>query len=115
MNDMTVGDINAQIAELTAEKERRLSEARESFTQRVIDEAQDIGIDIKAVAAAFLAAIPRKRKHDNGYTLNSDPTKIYVRGKLPQWMIDAIREAGYDPDSNVERSRFRDEHMTKVG
>ncbi|NCA70494.1 MAG: hypothetical protein EOM91_10350 [Sphingobacteriia bacterium] len=46
--------------------------------------------------------------------LNEDPSLIYIRGVMPDWMKQKMLDAGMDPKSRTDRARFRSEHMHPV-
>jgi DNA-binding protein H-NS len=48
------------------------------------------------------------------FALRSDPSKTYARGRLPNWLKDAMNHAGANPELAEDRKRFRAEHMVEV-
>lgn len=45
---------------------------------------------------------------------NDNPSLTYIRGVMPEWMRNAMREKGYDTKKANDRRRFRTEQMHEV-
>jgi hypothetical protein len=48
------------------------------------------------------------------FALRSDPSKVYARGRLPNWLKDAMIHAGANPELAASREAFRSSHMVKL-
>jgi len=47
------------------------------------------------------------------FVLQSDPSKVYARGRLPNWLKAAMIQAGANPELAADRRAFRAEHMVE--
>ena len=47
------------------------------------------------------------------FALKSDPSKVYSRGRLPNWLKDAMIQAGANPELAEDRKAFRAAHMVE--
>ena len=45
------------------------------------------------------------------YALASDPSRVYSRGRMPVWLVDAMKAAGANPELPADRETFRASHM----
>lgn len=48
------------------------------------------------------------------YALKSDPSKVYTRGRLPNWLADEMQARDYDTSNEAHRSDFRRKYMVPV-
>ncbi len=48
------------------------------------------------------------------FALRGDASKVYSRGRLPNWLKDAMIQSGANPELAEDRKRFRAEHMVEV-
>lgn len=53
-------------------------------------------------------------KGRKSYALKSNKTLVYSRGRLPQWLVDAMLDLAYDPASAKERADFRNNNMIPI-
>jgi len=54
---------------------------------------------------------PRKEAPRASYTSKKDPSLVYSRGVLPQWLKDEMTAAGFNPDDKESRDKYKAEHM----
>ena len=54
---------------------------------------------------------PRKEAPRASYASKKDPSLVYSRGVLPQWLRTEMTMAGFNPDDKGSRDKYKAEHM----
>jgi len=49
------------------------------------------------------------RKHGGAISRNT-----YLRGRLPNWLVEKMSANGNDPSSAEQRAQFKEQHLVKV-
>ena len=104
-------DVREAEKAIVAAKAALLAKARESV-DAVIAESGLTREEVLQVTPASVAAgdgrqFPR-------YALKSDRSKVYARGRMPGWMVEAMLANGMRPSLDHERRSFRDQYMVVV-
>lgn len=97
-----------------AEVQAALAAKRAQAHAQLLDELRQAirdGLDPVLVEAALKQ---KKEQASRPMALKTDPNLIYSRGKMPQWLKDAITGAGLNPTVAADREKFRAEHMVAV-
>ena len=105
-----IAQAEATLAELKARAKQTKQDRINALVAKVRPAVEAAGVDM----AAFCRALnPGKARPV--LALNSDPTKTWSRGVMPDWMKAAMVAGGYDPASAENRASFRADQMTVVG
>lgn len=121
--DLSVEEIQRQLEEAEsrkAELRRLLDVRREERKDEVVQQVKDLiinnGYDLDEILSMIA---PRRRRGSAGsrklvsirqYKRYVDPDNsdnVYVRGVLPGWMKQKMRDQGYDPSSKDDREAFK--------
>lgn len=122
MNDVSYTDLNNRLAQLEAERaeiERQLAakrkERRKELLQEFRERAESEGFSLEEIIGGSGRSRPPLEQSGSRpiYRLNSDPSKTYKRGRLPDWMRQMMSDLGLNPKSAEDRDKFKAEHMTK--
>ncbi|NEV61953.1 H-NS family nucleoid-associated regulatory protein [Thiorhodococcus minor] len=121
--DLSVEEIQRQLEEAEsrkAELRRMLEVRREERKDEVVQQVKDLIINNGYELDEIISMIaPRRRRGSVGsrklvssrqYKRYVDPDNsenVYVRGVLPGWMKQKMRDQGYDPSSKDDREAFK--------
>ncbi len=121
--NLSVEEIKRQLAEAETRKaelkrvlEVRREERKDDVAQQIKDLIEQNGYDYDEILPLIT---PKRRRGGPGsrrsgtprqYTRYVDPEdsdNVYVRGVLPGWMKQKMRDQGYDPTSKKDREAFK--------
>lgn len=128
--DLSVEEIRRQLeeaetkqAELNHILKVRRQEGKDDVIQQIRDVIEKNGYQFEEILP-FVApkrrrgmAASRKLVSNRQYTRYVDPDNadnIYVRGVLPGWMKQKMREQGYDPGLKADRVAFKENSLQAV-
>jgi DNA-binding protein H-NS len=124
---LSADDLKAHLERLDAEKtalSRALESRREQDKRRLATEIKVLikerGHDVGEIAELVLGRRRRAGAQPDpnaGYTRYADPdnpNNTYVRGRLPNWLIEKMSANGYDPHSPEQRAQFKEQHLVRV-
>ncbi len=60
---------------------------------------------------------PAANKDNSSYIHYADPDnpdRVYVRGRLPQWLTEKMAANGFDPKNAEHRQQFKEQHLTPL-
>jgi DNA-binding protein H-NS len=125
--NLTAAELKAQIENLKAEQQalaRALEERKEQEKRDLAEAIQGMiterGYDLEEITTLVLG---RKRRNSKSPTTNAsyaryadpdNPNNTYLRGRLPNWLVEKMSANGYDPNSAEQRAQFKEEHLVKV-
>lgn len=127
---MSIIDLKAQLEEIEARKaalhaaiEQHKAEAKTGLIASIKDHIHQHGYTLEEIVSE-LSPAPAKRAPRVApgrsekpayptYRLKSDARRTYVRGRIPDWLRDAISAAGMDPAKPDDRERFKVEYMER--
>jgi DNA-binding protein H-NS len=125
--NLTAAELKAQIENLKAEQQalaRALEERKEQEKRDLAEAIQGMiterGYDLEEITTLVLG---RKRRNSKSPTANAsyaryadpdNPNNTYLRGRLPNWLVEKMSANGYDPNSAEQRAQFKEEHLVKV-
>lgn len=117
--NLSVEEIKRQLEEAESKKaelkrllEDRRQEGKSEVIQQIRDLIEDNGYDYEEILPLVAPKRKRGKKSVSSrqYTRYVDPedaANVYVRGVLPRWMKDKMRDQGYDPSSKDDREAFK--------
>lgn len=124
---LSAQELKAHLENLSAEKEalaRALEERRDEEKRTLADEIRqqiaERGYDLEEITALVLG---RKRRRGSANEANAsyaryadpdNPGNTYIRGRLPNWLVEKMSANGYDPTSAEHRAEFKEQHLIKV-
>ena len=111
----------AQLAQYEADAER-IKEAISSAQMAALYAARDAvaevidasGFTREEVLAVDAPAPSKPQPVRVAYALKSDPSKVYTRGRMPNWLADEMQARDYDTSNEAHRSDFRRNYMVPV-
>ena len=115
MNEMQ--ELRAKMEQLEADKaaiEAALEAgiaANLAWRQAVDDLIRESGFSLEEVLGQ--PAVAGDVRTFTRFALRSDPSKVYARGRLPNWLKDAMIQAGANPELAEDRKAFRAAHMVE--
>lgn len=110
-------DIAAAEANIAAAKAALLAKVR-AGVDALISESGLTRAEVLGLAAGPAPAVAKARKAPADgrsfprYALNSNPARVYSRGRMPTWLTDAMVAVNLDPAKAEDRDGFRTMHMT---
>lgn len=128
-DNLSVEEIQRQLEEAETKKlelKRLLEVRRQQGKEEVVQQVKDIilgnGYELSEILGLIStkrrrgpAAVPRKLVSSRQYRRYVDPDNadnVYVRGVLPGWMKDKMKNQGYDPSSKDDREAFKANSLT---
>lgn len=121
--NLSVEEIQRQLEEAESKKaelqkllEVRRQEGKDVVAQQVKDLIINNGYELDEIISIIApkrrrgAASGRKLVSSRQYKRYVDPdddSNVYVRGVLPGWMKEKMKEQGYDPTSKEDREAFK--------
>jgi DNA-binding protein H-NS len=128
LTNLSVDQIQQQLeaieqnkAELQRALVARRQEAKHSVAQQVRDLIAQGGYELDEIVPLIVprrrrgtAAAARPAASGREYTRYVDPenpSNVYVRGVLPGWMKQKMRDQGYDPSVKEDREAFKNNYL----
>ncbi|MBK1721690.1 H-NS histone family protein [Thiocystis violacea] len=128
--NLSVDEIRRQLDEAESKKtelkkllEVRRQEGKDDIIQQVKDLIQSNGYELDEIIPLISTkrrrgtAAPRKLVSSRQYKRYVDPDdseNVYVRGVLPGWMKQKMKDQGYDPSSKDDREAFKAKSLRVV-
>ncbi|NEX18901.1 H-NS histone family protein [Thiorhodococcus mannitoliphagus] len=128
--DLSVEEIQRQLEEAESKKaqlrqllEVRHEERKDDVAQQVKDLILSNGYELDEIISMIAPrrrrgpGAPRKLVSSRQYKRYVDPENsenVYVRGVLPGWMKQKMRDEGYDPSSKDDREAFKAKSLRLV-
>lgn len=123
--NLSAEDIQRQLEEMAQSKaalekalKLRREEAKTGVVEKIMELIQGNGYEIEEIVSLLPVKRRRgpniRRSSNRQYTKYADPddpANVYVRGVLPRWMKDKMREQGYDPGSKEDRETFKANYL----
>jgi DNA-binding protein H-NS len=124
---LSAQELKAHLETLQAEKQalaRALDARREDEKRELAEEIKtmikDRGYDLEEIA--HLVAGRKRRNGKSGdanasyarYADPENPNNTYIRGRLPNWLVEKMSANGYDPASAEDRAQFKEQHLVKA-
>lgn len=131
--NLSVEEIRRQLEEAESKKtelkkllEVRRQEGKDVVAQQVKDLIQENGYEFDEILSLIQ---PRRRRGGGGgggsrklvssrqykrYVDPEDSSNVYVRGVLPGWMKQKMKDEGYDPSSKEDREEFKAKSLRMV-
>jgi len=112
--------VNEEKAALAHALESRREEEKRALADEIKAFITERGHDVSDIAALVSGRKRRSTKApaaNVGYARYADPenpSNTYVRGRLPNWLIDKMSANGYDPGSAEQRAEFKEQHLVRV-
>lgn len=112
--------VNEQKAALARALEQRHEEEKRALADEIKALITDRGHDVSEIVELVNGRKRRGTKApatNAGYARYADPenpSNTYVRGRLPNWLIDKMSANGYDPGSAEQRAEFKEQHLVRV-
>jgi DNA-binding protein H-NS len=121
-DNLTVQDIQARIREMDESRadlervlEQRVQQAKYDCAQQVKDLIHEQGFSVADIVALLggrrrKAPVAEAKSTSRNYTRYVDPdnpSNVYVRGVIPGWMKQKMKDQGYDPSSKSDREAFK--------
>jgi DNA-binding protein H-NS len=120
-------ELKAHLDKLDAEKKalaQALETRREDEKRALADEIKamikDRGYDLDEITELVLGRKRRRAKSADAnasyarYADPDNPNNTYIRGRLPNWLVEKMSANGYDPSSAEHRAQFKEQHLVKV-
>ena len=124
---LSAQELKAHLENLSAEKEalaRALEARREEEKRTLANEIRQMiserGYDVEEIT---LLVLGRKRRRAAANEANAsyaryadpdNPNNTYIRGRLPNWLVEKMSANGYDPTSAEHRAEFKEQHLVRV-
>lgn len=130
--NLSVAEIQRQLEETESKQEQlkrlletRRQEGKDEVAQQVKDIILGNGYDLEEIINRILPGTKRRRGAGGArklvgnrqYRRYVDPDNVqnvYVRGVLPGWMKQKMKEQGYDPASKDDREAFKSNSLRVV-
>lgn len=128
--NLSVEEIQRQLEEAESKKselkrmlEARRQEGKGEIVQQIKDLIENNGYDLEEIISLVSpkrrrgSAIARKLVGSRQYRRYVDPdnaNNVYVRGVLPGWMKQKMKDQGYDPASKKDRESFKTNSLSVV-
>lgn len=114
--------IEAQKAALADALRARAEDEKRALAEEIRRLIQERGFDLEDISDRVLSGLKRRRAGSSsdvnaGYTRYADPDdpqNVYVRGRMPSWMVEKMSAHGYDPSSAEHRAEFKEKHLIRV-
>lgn len=112
--------VNQEKAALARALETRREEEKRALAAEVRAIIKERGHDLDEIVELVNGRKGRGAKRSTvnaGYARYADPenpSNTYVRGRLPNWLIDKMSANGYDPASPEQRAEFKEQHLVRV-
>lgn len=125
---LSTDELSAQLQALSARRqalEEALVQQREAEQRAFIEELEALiserGYALEEIVERLQARAPRpKRRRQRaandagGYTRYADPDNpnhVYVRGRMPTWLVEKMSANGFDPNDAEQRAQFKAQHL----
>ncbi|WP_462319907.1 H-NS histone family protein [Halochromatium sp.] len=126
--------LRAQLDALNAEREAlkvALEQRREAekleLAAEIKERINERGHDVEEIAQLVLSrATGRKQRRrqraaandaNASYTRYADPDNpdnVYIRGRMPNWLIEKMAANGFDPSNAEHRAQFKEQHLIEL-
>lgn len=126
INDIhaTMASLKQQQADLQRVIDERLANGRADFIEDIRVRIADAGYNVSDIAEALIGTKKNGKSGEKNdaasigkyprYTEPGNPKNAYVRGPIPDWMKERMRELSLDPFSKSDREKFKSEHLVVV-
>ncbi|NBC46909.1 MAG: H-NS histone family protein [Gammaproteobacteria bacterium] len=133
MHHLSADELQAKLEALSTEREAlkvALEQRHEAEKVELADEIKALiterGHDIDEIAQKLQGRTSgRKRRRQRAaaneananYTRYADPdnpSNIYIRGRMPNWLIEKMAANGYDPANAEHRQQFKTQHLVEL-
>ncbi|NBC46918.1 MAG: H-NS histone family protein [Gammaproteobacteria bacterium] len=124
---LSADELKAHLENLDAEKQAlaRALEARQQQEKRELADQIKGMITERGYDAEEITGLVLGRKRRNGkaadtsagyarYADPDNPNNTYLRGRLPNWLVEKMSANGYDPRSAEHRAQFKEQHLVKI-
>lgn len=125
----TADELKAQLDAITQEREaltaalaRRREEEKSELAGEIRDMISARGYDLDEVIQLVQG---RKRRRTGTaaadanasyqrYADPDNPENVYVRGRMPNWLIEKMAVNGFDPANAEHRAQFKSQHLVQL-
>ncbi|NBC46429.1 MAG: H-NS histone family protein [Gammaproteobacteria bacterium] len=125
--ELSAAELKAELEEMAAKEQalkRALEARREQEKYELANEIKTMikerGHDIEEVTDLVFGR--KRRSGASGgsnasyarYADPKNPNNTYLRGRLPNWLVEKMSANGYDPNSAEQRAQFKEEHLVRI-
>ncbi|MEA1051877.1 H-NS histone family protein [Lamprobacter modestohalophilus] len=129
MEHHSAEEIQAQIEQVKQEQyalerafEARLKEEKKAFVEELKQIIAERGYQQDDIAEQLGGRQRKQRGKRPGagsgnytqYVDPDNPENVYIRGRMPYWLIEKMAANGYDPENAEQRQQFKEEHLQKI-
>lgn len=102
--------------------EARLKDEKKAFVEELKQLIAERGYQHDDIAEQLGARQRKQRIKRSGagsgnytqYVDPDNPENVYIRGRMPYWLIEKMAANGYDPENAEQRQQFKEQHLQKI-
>lgn len=102
--------------------EARLKDEKNAFVEELKQLIAERGYQQDDIAEQLGARQRKQRIKRSGagsgnytqYVDPDNPENVYIRGRMPYWLIEKMAANGYDPENAEQRQQFKEQHLQKI-
>lgn len=102
--------------------EARLKDEKNAFVEELKQLIAERGYQQDDIAEQLGARQRKQRIKRSGagsgnytqYVDPDNPDNVYIRGRMPYWLIEKMAANGYDPENAEQRQQFKEQHLQKI-